>query len=211
MVENIARALNGHKAGAGWMACCPAHDDRTPSLSLRENRGIILVHCHTGCSQEAVIAALKELELWPRSEQKRLTPQERKDWERQMLAERQDFIHATYFARSARAMAELMLEEVSAKIREGADTAEDHVTCIVLTRLVHACRVSPMTEFWIWRSRHPKGTRAMVDAGRASEERAKHALTQFVNTLAAGDPNYRLLYPFSPDPPVRKPVEEKEA
>jgi hypothetical protein len=31
--ESIAKALGGRKAGGGWTAQCPAHDDRTPSLS----------------------------------------------------------------------------------------------------------------------------------------------------------------------------------
>ena len=36
--EAIARALGGHRAGRDWMARCPAHDDRTPSLAIREGR-----------------------------------------------------------------------------------------------------------------------------------------------------------------------------
>ena len=47
------------------MARCPAHDDSTPSLSIRETRdGKLLVHCHAGCEQTAVIAALQERGLW---------------------------------------------------------------------------------------------------------------------------------------------------
>ncbi len=47
------------------MARCPAHDDSTPSLSIREARdGKLLVHCHAGCEQTAVIAALQERGLW---------------------------------------------------------------------------------------------------------------------------------------------------
>jgi putative DNA primase/helicase len=34
--ETIAKALGGHKAGGGWMARCPTHDDRKPSLSIRD-------------------------------------------------------------------------------------------------------------------------------------------------------------------------------
>ena len=30
--EAIAKALGGRKVGNGWMACCPAHHDREPSL-----------------------------------------------------------------------------------------------------------------------------------------------------------------------------------
>jgi hypothetical protein len=47
------------------MARCPAHDDSTPSLSIRETRdGTLLVHCHAGCEQSAVIAALQDRGLW---------------------------------------------------------------------------------------------------------------------------------------------------
>jgi hypothetical protein len=41
------------------MCCCPAHDDRTPSLSVRLGRKAILFHCFAGCSNGDVIAALK--------------------------------------------------------------------------------------------------------------------------------------------------------
>lgn len=39
---------------------CPAHDDRTPSLAPSERDGKTLWHCFSGCSQEAVAAALRE-------------------------------------------------------------------------------------------------------------------------------------------------------
>ena len=42
-----------------WSACCPAHEDRGPSLSVRENTdGAVLVHCFAGCSADDVVAAL---------------------------------------------------------------------------------------------------------------------------------------------------------
>ena len=62
--ETIAKALGGHKIGQGWAVCCPAHDDRDPSLSLRDADGIVLVRCHAGCDQRDVITALKERGLW---------------------------------------------------------------------------------------------------------------------------------------------------
>lgn len=67
----IAQRLRGHKSGDGYMACCPAHNDRTASLSLTDGRdGRILVKCHAGCEQVVVIAALKQLGLWPTREQR---------------------------------------------------------------------------------------------------------------------------------------------
>lgn len=47
------------KAGEGWRACCPAHDDSTPSLSIGigdDNR--ILIRCHSGCGASAIVGAL---------------------------------------------------------------------------------------------------------------------------------------------------------
>lgn len=42
-----------------WRARCPAHDDRRPSLSIREgDDGRVLLKCHAGCSTEEVLAAL---------------------------------------------------------------------------------------------------------------------------------------------------------
>src|SRR5690348_14131485 len=47
------------------MARCPAHDDHTPSLSIRDAAdGHVLLKCHTGCSQNAVIAVLRHRGLW---------------------------------------------------------------------------------------------------------------------------------------------------
>ena len=63
--ETIAKALGGRKAGGGWMARCPAHDDREPSLSIRDaDDGKVLVRCHAGCDQARVIAALRSRGLW---------------------------------------------------------------------------------------------------------------------------------------------------
>lgn len=41
-----------------WMACCPAHEDRTPSLSVRDADGRILLRCFGGCETGDVLAAL---------------------------------------------------------------------------------------------------------------------------------------------------------
>ena len=44
---------------------CPAHDDRHPSLSVGPGRDEkVLVHCHAGCSQDAVITALRSKGVW---------------------------------------------------------------------------------------------------------------------------------------------------
>lgn len=41
-----------------WMACCPAHDDRSPSLSIEEAAdGKVLLHCFVGCTTDDVLRA----------------------------------------------------------------------------------------------------------------------------------------------------------
>lgn len=55
----LSRLDGVRKSGSGrWMARCPAHSDRHPSLCIRELDGRrVLVYCHAGCSSEAVLAA----------------------------------------------------------------------------------------------------------------------------------------------------------
>ena len=60
------------RAGSGkltWRTHCPAHlPDTHPALDVTDTDGKLLVYCHVGCSQDAVIAALKARELWPTPE-----------------------------------------------------------------------------------------------------------------------------------------------
>jgi putative DNA primase/helicase len=63
--EVVAKALGGRKVGGGWMARCPAHNDREPSLSIIDAKGgKVLVRCHAGCDQADVIAALRSRGVW---------------------------------------------------------------------------------------------------------------------------------------------------
>ena len=63
--EAMAKALGGRRVGGCWMVRCPEHDDRDPSLSIQDAAdGKVLVHCHAGCDQARVIAALRSRGLW---------------------------------------------------------------------------------------------------------------------------------------------------
>lgn len=59
-IENILDRLQKvRKNGQGWIACCPAHEDKSPSLSINTgDDGRILLHCHAGCVTEAVVSSL---------------------------------------------------------------------------------------------------------------------------------------------------------
>lgn len=47
------------KNGKDYMACCPAHPDKSPSLTIAErDDGRILIHCFAGCSAEEVVNAV---------------------------------------------------------------------------------------------------------------------------------------------------------
>jgi hypothetical protein len=41
-----------------WSAICPAHEDKSPSLSIRLTDDRILLHCHTGCAVEDIVGAM---------------------------------------------------------------------------------------------------------------------------------------------------------
>lgn len=59
-VQTILARLEGVKtAGDGrWYARCPAHDDKSPSLSIRDTGEKILIHCFAGCDSEDVLTAV---------------------------------------------------------------------------------------------------------------------------------------------------------
>jgi len=63
-IDRMVSALESHgcapqRAGSGWRARCPAHEDKRASLSVSGgNNGGCVVHCHAGCSVESVVAAL---------------------------------------------------------------------------------------------------------------------------------------------------------
>ena len=68
--ESLTKALGGMWHGTYGMVGCLNHEDRTPSLSVRDgDGGKLLTHCHAGCSPEAVWAALQDRGLVSRAEE----------------------------------------------------------------------------------------------------------------------------------------------
>jgi P4 family phage/plasmid primase-like protien len=56
----LNRLKDVRRVGSGWMARCPAHDDRKASLSVTEGgKQPIVVKCHAGCSTTSIMAALR--------------------------------------------------------------------------------------------------------------------------------------------------------
>jgi hypothetical protein len=58
---DIVAALRGKWHGAYALCCCPAHDDRRPSLSVRQSHKGILVHCFAGCEPADVLREIARL------------------------------------------------------------------------------------------------------------------------------------------------------
>ena len=99
-VEVLLDRLDGvRRTGPNsWMARCPAHPDRNPSLSVSVKDGRVLVHCFAGCHPDAVLGAvdltwkdLREPNPWawsplpsrprPKTEPEGPSPEDRKRWE----------------------------------------------------------------------------------------------------------------------------------
>ena len=56
VLDRLARVK---QTGPGrWIASCPAHEDRSPSLSIREIDDRLLIHDFGGCDTGDVLAAL---------------------------------------------------------------------------------------------------------------------------------------------------------
>lgn len=55
----LSRLTKVKPTGRGtWIACCPAHADKSPSMTIRElDDGRVLMHCFAGCDAEAILAA----------------------------------------------------------------------------------------------------------------------------------------------------------
>jgi hypothetical protein len=49
----LVERLGGRWTASGGICRCPAHDDRTPSLSVRAGRRRLLLHCYESCASKA--------------------------------------------------------------------------------------------------------------------------------------------------------------
>lgn len=135
----LDRIRGVRRSGRGWMALCPGHPDRSPSLSIREDNGRILLHCFAGCSVDAVCAALgiatRDLFTEPRQARKlkplivrdverqiaslrsRLTPRDRERNVTVVLASRKNPDHAIVRALAIAVQGELVQVELKEEAR----------------------------------------------------------------------------------------------
>ncbi len=68
-LDHVLAQLKGVRTSLrGWRACCPAHTDSEPSLSIGQGeQGQVLLKCFAGCSLERIVEAmgLTILDLFP--------------------------------------------------------------------------------------------------------------------------------------------------
>jgi putative DNA primase/helicase len=57
--HEVTKALGGRWCGRYGLVRCPAHDDREPSLSIRDGEHELIVNCFAGCAWQDVKAELK--------------------------------------------------------------------------------------------------------------------------------------------------------
>lgn len=55
--SQICKKFSGYWKNGKGMCCCPAHDDKTPSLGVNIGRNAILFHCFAGCSQAEILVS----------------------------------------------------------------------------------------------------------------------------------------------------------
>lgn len=71
-IKFILEKLKAKTSSNGWVACCPAHEDTHPSLSLTiTSNGKLLWKCFAGCSQMEVFEALNKLGVFERKKYER--------------------------------------------------------------------------------------------------------------------------------------------
>ncbi|MFM7012041.1 MAG: CHC2 zinc finger domain-containing protein [Betaproteobacteria bacterium] len=59
ILQRLEKVKRYNQRSNSWVACCPAHDDRSPSLSVKAlDDGRILLHCFGGCDVEQILSAL---------------------------------------------------------------------------------------------------------------------------------------------------------
>jgi len=61
---DLAHALGGKRAGRQWVARCPAHDDKTPSLIIFDGKEQVQVRCLAGCTPTEIIKVLAATGRW---------------------------------------------------------------------------------------------------------------------------------------------------
>lgn len=74
----LVEQLKGRWSGETAICHCPAHADRTPSLSIRQGDRGILVTCYAGCDSRDVLRAISRIAQLPRFALSTIEPDHRR-------------------------------------------------------------------------------------------------------------------------------------
>ena len=68
----LSRLQKVRGRNGAWTACCPAHDDKSPSLAIKDEGGKVLLKCFGGCSVAEIVGAvgMEMTDLFPPTESK---------------------------------------------------------------------------------------------------------------------------------------------
>lgn len=72
--EFLSRLQKVRKVGSdSWVACCPAHEDKHPSMTVTEVDERLLIHCFAGCGIDEIVGAvgMDLADLFPEKQGKR--------------------------------------------------------------------------------------------------------------------------------------------
>jgi hypothetical protein len=59
VTDFLSRLSKVRGRNGSWVACCPAHEDRSPSLSVKElGDGRILIKCFGGCGTDVILRVM---------------------------------------------------------------------------------------------------------------------------------------------------------
>jgi hypothetical protein len=135
--KGVAELLSARRTSFGkWQARCPAHPDRSPSLSIREGvGGRVLLHCFAGCTLESILEAaqLRVTDLFPEGQKSRTLLQATTDRTAERIATSLQEQKSRAAAATVCTLNEIC-DALAAKIAHMPDDARE---ADVLTRLYH--------------------------------------------------------------------------
>jgi hypothetical protein len=182
----IMAALGGRRGRCACPSCRDAGRDRGGDhLAVREDAGRVLVHCHAGCGQAEVIAALRARGLWPEPERREFTAAERRAFAQARAAAAEDARRAWRWSVGA-------LERLNEAKRAAIDHESGQMNVRALEAAARAAReieaAGPGAVMAAWRrgwADEPEQARADEAAG-ANSERMGVMLAAAVAGLPAG-------------------------
>jgi hypothetical protein len=146
----------------------------------------VLVRCHTGCSQQDVIAALRDLGLWPRREREWLSRSEWIEQRRRMEETRRRIEAAHYWADAIEVLlAELLDEPMSETDEDPPVERIEQRWALTRARMeIRAARTDNVLLLGLyadWLAHEPRLTTALVWAGERSERRGAERIWRWID------------------------------